>query len=1045
MQNEKHPCKGSALLPPELQDPALFQRNREKPHATAVPFVSIEEATTRSRKEASAYLSLNGFWKFNWSPRPDVRPADFYSEMSRPAVEGWGEIEVPSNWQMKGYGTPVYRNVGYIFKNNPPEVMGEPDKNWTTYEYRNPVGSYVREFQCPPEWDGREVFLSFEGVDSTFYVWVNGRQVGHSQDSRTLAEFRITQYLKPGKNRLAVEVYQFCAGSYLEDQDMWRLSGIYRDVYLWAAPLTHVSDFEAVPVLDAQYRDATLSIKAEVCAFKAQGSKGLLAYLLTDQNGREVASGDVSAFELPGAGSVLLRCDVPVRNPSKWSAETPDLYRLLLILKDSSGSVTEVVSSMVGFRSIEIRNRQLLVNGKAVYFKGVNRHEHHPVSGHTITVESMVEDICLMKKLNINAVRNSHYPNRPEWYELCDKYGLYMIDEANIEAHGLGSHNESDTNLIANDAAWYPALHDRVYRMIESNKNHPSIIMWSLGNEAGRGPNFENLFRWAKSRDASRVIHYENAELHWYTDVVSDMYLPVWGVEAYAKNPESYRPLIICEYMHAMGNSVGNLQDYWDVFEAYPILQGGFIWDWVDQGILARTKDGVEFYAYGGDFNDAPNDRDFCCNGLVQSDRKLHPHAYEVKKVYQPVKVRLSEQEKTSVRIQNKSFFQDLSELDVQWELLEDGAALQSGSLGSLSVAAQSEAVIKIPCKPWRKKITSDYHLTVSFRLAKNTQWAEKGYEVAWDQLELCKRQQTPEIGSFAAPLAAASGADVITIRGGDLFSAGIDRESGLLSSYKFAGKELLAAVIKPNFLRVLNDNQIHPTCKFREKHAYWYKHTEMACIRKPEITEQGDDFVSVSSILASCEGDKGINYSITYKIFKTGLVSLLIDVDPYGELPEFPRIGVKMALPAAYHTVKWIGRGPYETYVDRKTGAKVGSYECGVNDLVHTYVRPQLNGNRTDVRQLTFTDISGTGIGFITDDFFEFTAQPYTTEDLERASHGYELPQRDQIEVQIDHKQMGVGGDNSWGAEVHEKYRIPCKRHTYSFAMYPVDGKMNL
>ncbi len=572
---------------PDWENQQIVGRNKLPARTTAFPCASKAEAIEGTRDRSPWIQSLNGNWKFHWSPDPSQRPVDFY----RPAydVSQWDQIAVPGNWQVQGYGTPVYSNIPYPFKKDPPRVMGEPPQGFTNYDDRNPVGSYRRTFQMPAEWKGRQIFLQFDGVDSAFYLWINGKSIGYSQESRTPALFDITSAVRSGDNLLAVEVYRYCDGSYLEDQDFWRLSGIFRDVLLWSAGKLHIRDFFVHADLDAQYRDASLRLDVEVANYSGQPGSGSVGVELIDAKGRTVATDSVSFNVAAEETSKIRTGGVTVSDPLKWSAETPNLYRVILTLTDDQGQTIEVTSHNVGFRKVEMAQGQLLVNGQAVYMKGVNRHEHEPRTGHVVDVESMVRDICLMKQFNINAVRTSHYPTDPRFYDLCDRYGLYVVDEANIESHGMGYGPES----LAKDPSWKTAHLDRVERMVERDKNHPSIITWSLGNEAGNGVNFEAAYDWIKQRDPSRPVQYERAVLDPNTDIYCPMYATIDHIVNYASRPQD-RPLILCEYAHAMGNSVGNLQDYWDAIESHRQLQGGFIWDWVDQGLLAPVPRGYQ-------------------------------------------------------------------------------------------------------------------------------------------------------------------------------------------------------------------------------------------------------------------------------------------------------------------------------------------------------------------------------------------------------------------------------------------------------------------
>jgi beta-galactosidase/beta-glucuronidase len=662
----------------DWQNLQVVGRNKEPGHATLVPYADDVTALGGDREASPYFKSLNGDWKFKYAPNPASAPADFYEDDFE--ASEWATISVPGNWQLRGYDRPIYTNVQYPFPIDDLPRVPEDD---------NPTGCYRRTFTLPREWDGRQIFLLFEGVDSAFHLWINGQMVGYSQGSRLPAEFNVTPYVHAGENTLAVRVYRWSDGSYLEDQDFWRLSGIYRDVYLWAAPPVHVRDFWVRTDLDEAYQDAVLKVRAKVWNYGHEDVAGYSVEVrLSDADGRPTFTKPLSGqVAVEAGGKVTLDLEQPVTNPEKWSDEQPYLYTLLIFLKDAAGNILEVESCQVGFRKVEIRDGQIHVNGAPILLNGVNRHEHDPDTGHTVTVESMLQDIHLMKQFNINAVRTSHYPNHPRWYDLCDQYGIYVFDEANIESHGVW-------DRLTKDPKWKTAFLERGIRMVESDKNHPCVIVWSLGNESGYGPNHEALADWIHEHDPTRPVHYESAT-QWRSyegpetapciDMVSVMYPPVDRIVEMAQTPRETRPLVMCEYAHAMGNSCGNLKEYWEAVEGYKRLQGGFIWDWVDQGIRQVTDDGEEWFAYGGDFGDQPNDGNFCINGLIWPDREPHPALWEVKKVLEPVRVEPVDLAAGQVRISNEYRFSDLSGLDVSWTLTAHGQVLQYGDLPKLN------------------------------------------------------------------------------------------------------------------------------------------------------------------------------------------------------------------------------------------------------------------------------------------------------------------------------------------------------------------------
>ena len=724
----------------DWENPEIQRIGTEPARASFFSFPDRDRAMQNEPLESDWMISLEGMWSFQWSPDPWSRPVDFYRRDFD--ASQWSLLEVPSNWQLKGYGVPLYTNKRYPFLKDPPRVTGTPPVEFTSYRWRNQVGSYRRTFRVPDSWSGRLTFLHFDGVDSAFNVWVNGEKVGFAKDSRTPADFDITRYLAPGENLLAVEVFQYSDGSYLEDQDKWRLSGIFRNVYLWSADTLYLRDLEAKTDLDPDYVDGLFHIKATLrnttnSDRKAQVKLELLA---PDSNGtlhEEVVEVMVSAGE-----EGVAQCSGRVPNVAKWSAESPTLYVLVVTLLDSSGNLGEVAILRLGFRKVEIRDRQLLVNGKAIYIKGVDRNEFLPESGYVVTRESMIRDLELMKQNNINTVRTSHYPNVSLWYDLCDRYGMYVIGEANIEAHDMGAHSN---HVLLHDPSWKEAIIGRHRRMVERDKNHACIIVWSLGNESGNGPHFVSAYNWIKERDPSRPVQYESALRASNTDIYCPMYAFPADLESYAKDPAADRPLILCEYAHAMGNSVGNFQDYWDIIEKYDLLQGGCIWEWCDLAIFKPLPDGSGRYlAYGGDFGDFPNDGNFCCDGLVQPDRRPNPHLHEVKKVYQNVKIAAVDLPSGKVRIHNGFFFTNLDQFEIRWELRKDGKIAYSGSLGTIDLGpGQScELVIPLP-QDWLPE-TGEWILIVSLVLRTASAWAPRGHEIAWEQFLIEGKRESP-------------------------------------------------------------------------------------------------------------------------------------------------------------------------------------------------------------------------------------------------------------------------------------------------------------
>ncbi len=783
----------------DWENPEVVGRNKEPGHCTLMVYPDVETALTCDRQASPFHQSLNGQWKFNCVRTPEERPQDFYKPDFD--VSKWAEIPVPSNWEMQGYDKPIYLNIRYPHPTNPPYIA---------HDY-NPVGSYRREFTIPDTWKDRQVFVHFDGVMSAFYVWVNGQMVGYSEDSMTPGEFNVTPYVKPGNNTIAVEVYRWCDGSYLEDQDMFRMSGIYRNVYLFATPSVHIRDFFVRATLDDQYKDGVLMIRPKLATYNNADVKGwtVQAQLYDGKSTVLAQPLKIDALRIirenyPQRDNVrfgLLRDTVP--GVKQWSDETPNLYTLVLTLHDASGKIVEAESCRVGFRKVEIKDGQFFVNGRSIRFFGTNRHEHDPDTGRAVPVSRMIEDIKLMKSNNLNALRMSHYPNDPQMYELCDQYGIYVMDEANLETHGVGG-------LLSNIPAWHTAFMERAIRMVERDKNHASVVWWSLGNESGTGPNHAAMAGWIHDYDSTRPVHYEGAAGnpdYPYVDVISRMYERIPGIIRLATNDDP-RPVVLCEYVHAMGNSVGNLKEYWDAIRAHPRLIGAFVWDFVDQGIRKKTPDGKWFWGYGGDFGDNPNDDNFCCNGLVQPDRKPNPSLREIKKIYQRIHVTPGDLNAGSFNLENEYDFRTLDFVDGSWELTCDGKVVQQGKLDKLALTPKQMQKIEIPFTKPDLKAGSEYWLKVTFALAKDEPWSPRGHVVAWDQFQM----------PFEAPAAETVALDKMPpvkvqeqgnayIVSGDNFKVTVGRNSGAIEGLTFKGTELVTSPLIPNFWRTPIDN----------------------------------------------------------------------------------------------------------------------------------------------------------------------------------------------------------------------------------------------
>lgn len=1020
---------------PDWENPRVFGINKEAAHASFTPFPNEAAALTGGRQHSPFVQSLNGMWKFNWVKSPELRPADFYKPSYD--VSSWKQIRVPSNWEIVGYGTPIYTNITYPFKKDAPFVMGAPDEHsWTAYSQRNPVGSYRREFTLPATWKGRETFLTFDGVNSAFYVWINGQKVGYSQDSRLPAEFNITKYLKPGANMIAVEVYRWCDGSYMEDQDFWRMSGIFRDVTLVSRAPVYVRDFQVLTPFDNEYRNATLKLRVNVRNLTTKPEIAAVEAKLLDAAGKTVFTPILKKIEIGQRDEAGIEFDKFVTNPKQWSAEVPNLYKLLLTLQDASGKTIETIPWKVGFRQSEIKGDQIIFNGKKLMIKGVNRHEFDPDLGQVVTRELMIEDIKLMKQNNINAVRTSHYPNVTDWYELADEFGLYILDEANIESHGYGA---DEKQRISDGEDYTDAIVDRVSRTIERDKNHPSIIGFSMGNEAGWGRNFVAARAWAKSHHPEFLINYgPHNSIH--SDTLSPMYVPPQSIADYYKEYGNGRPFFQIEYAHAMGNSTGNFQQYWEVYESEPWAHGGFIWDWVDQGIRKRGANGKKFWAYGGDYGDKPNDDNFCTNGLVLPDRTMHPGLTEVKKAYASIKVEPVDLGAGKIRIRNRYLFRDLGFVSGTWVLEENGKAIESGSVPAVAVAPGSSKEVTISLKQPGLDPGAEYFLKVSYALAQDTPWAAKGHVMSWDQFEMPYHVPPAPARQFAnAPAAkVADSADAIAISN-DQFSVRIGKKSGALESYVVGGKELLSAALEPNYWRAPTDNDRGNHMPKRQ--GTWKEAAADRTVTSIVADHVAPNVVKVTAVAKILTGTS-IQTNV-YTVYGDGSVeveSAFKGGDP--NLIDMPRFGMQMRVPGPLRKVTWFGRGPQENYWDRNIGAAVGLYSNKVDNMWFPYIEPQETGNHTDVRWVSFTDEKGFGLKATGLPLLYFSAWPFHMEELEAHKHPSEIVSSTDITVNLDYRQMGVGGDDSWGALPHKDYWLPPTQYEYRFRLEPVGLK---
>ena len=1018
---------------PAWQDPDIVQINRELPRATLFSFEKTDLALSGNKAQSDNFISLNGTWKFRYSEHPAERPEDFYKPGYR--VKRWDDITVPGNWEFQGFGVPIYVNIPYEWTSdpNPPEVPSA----------HNPVGSYRRDFTIPENWDGKQIYVHFGAVKSAFYLWINGKMAGYSQGSKTPAEFNITDWVVPGKNTIAVEVYRWSDGSWLECQDFWRVSGIQRDVYLEARPAVHVEDLFCRTGLSGNFRDGFFDLDIKLVNVRDTLQTPTVKVKLFEDGSELSTWEDALTTSLRPGSTVMLNSSAAIGGIQPWSAETPDLYRLVLELYDHQGALLEAVTTRIGFRTSEIRNGQLLVNGKPVLLKGVNRHEHDPVTGHYVSRESMLEDIRLMKQYNINAVRTSHYPNDPYWYELCDEYGLYVIDEANIESHGMGY---EPGKTLGNNPVFIKSHLDRTIRMVERDKNHPSVIIWSLGNEAGDGVCFDVTFEWIKSKDPTRPVHYERAEGGSNTDIFCPMYMKIEDMLDYALEIRD-KPLIQCEYAHSMGNSTGNLQDYWDMIEAHDQLQGGFIWDWVDQGMAAKNEEGELYWAFGGDFGpaDVPSDSNFCMNGLVFPDRTVQPALEEVKKVYQYIELEPVPFYSNLVKVTNKYDFRTLEDMVVRWELLEDGYAVDSGSIPVPAILPGQSQNLDLDLQRDIVKRNTEYFLNFRVVTTRAAGLIPEGHVLAVEQFQLDKGKSADELvldflsGSTTRPATAETDSTLI-ISAGDVTWT-VDKLSGWLISMEAQGKKLMLSGPQPDFWRAPVDNDYGNSMD--ERLSMWKEYP--GNLERVEMSWSPDSlmyFVQSRYLHA----DKKSGLTVTCLFSGTGEVAVRQDLFIHpreASYPEMPAFGMQLELPGDLDMIEYYGRGPHENYIDRNTSALVGHYTSTVADQYVAYPAPQENGNKTDIRWLVLHDREGDGIMVRGLPDFEFSALHYPQEQLSRRTPGIrhmsDPEPQDRVFLTLNHRQMGVGGDDSWGAKTHAAYSIPAQTMQFSYFIKPV------
>jgi beta-galactosidase/beta-glucuronidase len=1020
----------------DWENERVLQRNREPSRATFVAYADEESARAGDPGRSPWHLALSGPWRFHLAESPPDVPAGF--ESASFADGAWDTLPVPGNWQMHGHGRPNYSNVNYPYPMDPPFV---PD--------RNPTGCYRREFTLPEGWKGRNVFLHFAAVNSGFHVWVNGRPAGYSQGAHLPSEFDVTRLLRPGRNVLAVAVYQWCDGSYLEDQDFWRLSGIFRDVFLFAAPSVRVRDVRIRSGLDVQTGGGTLDLRVALRR-AARGPAGArLSARLRDPQGRAVWEGAAAVRRVSAHAdtAVALRTALPAVRP--WNAEDPQLYTLVLELR-VPGSEPQVASFAVGFRTVEVRGQRLLVNGRPVKLRGVNRHDTDPDHGHAVPLDGMVRDVTLMKQHNVNTVRASHYPNDPRFLDLCDRYGLYVIDEADLETHGFGY---DAPDIPARRPAWQAAFVERAERMVQRDKNHPCVIVWSLGNEAGYGPNHDAMARWIRKADPTRLIHYEGADceqrrrpkpLHRlpraWLDIESVMYPTIEFLEQQGRNRKDQRPFFMCEYAHAMGLGPGNLKEYWETIRKHPRLCGGCVWEWADHSVRRRTESGEAWFAYGGDFGDEPHDGNFCIDGLVNPDRRPGTGLLELKKAIQPVAVEPVDLLRGRVRVENRQDFLSLAGLEGEWTLDEDGAAIGGGALQALDIAAGAACEITVPWRLPAPRPGAEYRLTVLFRLRAATVWAPRGHEVAFDQhLVPLKARPAPAVRRTGpAPRVRESGG-ALRVEGRD-FVLLFDRRSGELREWRHRGHDLIVRGPRMQLWRAPTDNDQGVA---REWRAAGYDRL-VPRVEAVEVSSGSAHGLRLrtSSVLGGHSARPPFRGTWEWEVGGDGDLCLRVGLEPLlPQLPPIPRFGIELQLPTGCEQFAWFGRGPHESYVDMRESARFGVYRGTVTGQYVPRIRPQEHGNKSECRWATVTAENGAGLRIRGVPAVDVSVSHFTPGDLEAARHTHELKPRGETVLHLDHAHHGLGS-NSCGPRPMEKYWLRAAPMAFTVRLSPLaDG----
>lgn len=1036
----------------DWENPQVFGINKRPGHSPLGAYASAEMAAACDRTASPYVKSLNGTWRFHLAPNPDSVPEGFF--LSEYADRDWADIVVPGNWQLQGFGdNPIYTNVAYPFQPNPPFV---PDEN--------PTGCYRTTFEVPADWSGRRVLLLFEAVDSAFYLWVNGKKVGYSQDSRLPAEFDVTDYVQTGVNTLAAQVMRYCDGTYLEDQDFWLMSGIQRDVTLYSKPAVAIEDLTVRTAFDKDFRDADLSIEVNITRVLWMAAYSVEAMLL-DPQGKPVfaepvkiqVSNHTDYFYPIRAKTAAAMTTLKVEKPLQWTAETPHLYTLVLTLRSAEGEALDFESTRVGFRQVEIRNGVILVNGKRLVMRGVDRHEHHPVRGRALTVEDMRKEVVLMKQLNFNTVRTSHYPDHPAWYDLCDEYGIYLIDETNLETHGVSSE-------LSCNPDWLNAYVDRAARMALRDKNHPSVIMWSLGNESGCGPNHGAMAAWLRMADPTRLVHYEGGRfLPAVSDVFSVMYPDLDYIRSVLADPNMTRPVMMCEYAYAKGNSTGNFFKFWELIDKEPRFQGGCIWDWNDKAILKQNDKGEWFYAYGGDFGDDFNyslfyqnneDPQMCNNGIVGPDLTPHPGAWEVKKVQAPLALLAQSPVETlagKFTLWNKHLALSLGHLRVTWEVMEDGQVIESGEMACPDLPPGERCDLRVPfSSPGKLEAGAEYFLNVHFLLAEATPWADAGHEVYAEQFALLLPVPArPVIAPAGLPAVDVEENDAQLAISGGTFRVLFNKQDGTIDSYFANGRELIAYGPREQYYRAPTDIDLLMGNPGASIHV-WRK-AGLDCMERC-VTDFSWSRVSAAEVLVRVAAhiqapgkSAGIDSRVVYHVYGDGSVRVDNEVQADVRLPHLPRIGLELALPAGFERLVWYGRGPQESYADRKLAAHVGCYQSSVDEQFTPYVYTSESGGKEDVRWIALLDGEGCGLLAVADRPLHFDALHYAVKDLEKSGHPFELTRLSETVLHLDGWHMGVGGDDGWMAPVHREFKVMPGLYRYAFRLCPVKADDNL